>query len=419
MTRAAPIRVGPALGPAAFGEVRRAMELHHFKWDAQVGDATALARFPLIVSRATWDELAGLARGLAAELAEAEREIVGRPELFARIGVPRALARVLREGAPVGASGRVLRFDFHFTTEGWRISEVNSDVPGGFTEATHFTALMAKHTGAGRPPGDPTRALIDTVARAAGQRGVVALLSAPFYVEDQQVVSHLAARLRERGIAAHLCSVTQLRWQGGRAGVDTTRYQGPASAIVRFYQAEWLARLSCRAAWAPLFAGGITPVVNPGAAALTESKRLPLVFADLGASMPTWRRLLPETRAPEDAPFAGDEGWLIKSAYSNTGDTVSFRGAMSRAAWMRRVWTVRLRPGAWVAQRRFEVVPVETPDGPQAPCVGVYTIDGEVAGAYARITARPVIDFAAADVALLVDEGGPERRASGRVGGEP
>src|ERR1700761_1651507 len=36
---------------------------------------------------------------------------------------------------------------------------------------------------------------------------------------------------------------------------------------------------------------------------------------------------------------------------------------MSPTAWARRAWAVRLQPGAWVAQRRLEVVPVETPQG--------------------------------------------------------
>jgi hypothetical protein len=36
------------------------MELEHFKWDAQVGDATVLARFPLLFARSTWTELAEL-----------------------------------------------------------------------------------------------------------------------------------------------------------------------------------------------------------------------------------------------------------------------------------------------------------------------------------------------------------------------
>jgi hypothetical protein len=381
------------------------MELEHFKWDAQVGDTSTLARFPLVIARPTWEELVDLAERLAAELMEAERELLDRPELVTRLGLPRALLRVLcMGGTPTSAAARVLRFDFHFTTEGWRISEVNSDVPGGFTEATNFTRLVAEHSGAGRPPGDPTRRIVDAITRAAGPGGAVALLSAPGWVEDQQVVAHLAARLRARGLPAHLVSPHQLRWREGRAHAAMTRHDGPLQAIVRFYQAEWLAQLPRTEGWAPLFRGARTPVSNPGAAALTESKRLPLVFSRLRSPMPTWRRLLPETRAPEDAPWPRDDGWLLKAAYGNTGETVSIRSAMSRAAWARRAWSVRLRPGAWVAQRRFSVVPVETPDGLEAPCIGVYTVDGEAAGAYARITKHPVIDFRAADVALLVDD---------------
>jgi hypothetical protein len=104
-------------------------------------------------------------------------------------------------------------------------------------------------------------------------------------------------------------------------------------AIVRFYQAEWLARLHCRAAWAPLFRGGHTPVANPGSAALAESKRLPLVFEDLKASMTTWRQLLPETRAPEDAPFWRDEGWLVHRRPSGINACVRrFDGAWVRSS---------------------------------------------------------------------------------------
>ena len=40
---------------------------------------------------------------------------------------------------------------------------------------------------------------------------------------------------------------------------------------------------------------------NPGCAILTESKRLPLVWDQLGIALPTWKRLLPETRDPHAA----------------------------------------------------------------------------------------------------------------------
>jgi hypothetical protein len=42
------------------------------------------------------------------------------------------------------------------------------------------------------------------------------------------------------------------------------------------------------------------------------------------------------------------------------------------------------------------------------PCIGVYTIDGIAAGIYARIAARPVVDYRAIDVACLVEPDPPE-----------
>lgn len=61
-----------------------------------------------------------------------------------------------------------------------------------------------------------------------------------------------------------------------------------------------------------------------------------------------------------------------------------------------------LSPGAWVAQRRFETEVLETPLGPFYPCIWVFTVDGEVAGAYGRLSRGPVVDGFAIDAALLL-----------------
>jgi hypothetical protein len=54
-------------------------------------------------------------------------------------------------------------------------------------------------------------------------------------------------------------------------------------------------------------------------------------------------------------------------------------------------------------------VTLETPDGPMHACVGVYTIDGKAAGAYGRLSSKPVIDYTAVDVAVLVQDTHDER----------
>jgi hypothetical protein len=95
---------------------------------------------------------------------------------------------------------------------------------------------------------------------------------------------------------------------------------------------------------------------------------------------------------------------LLKTAFCNTGDTVSLRELMRPGEWLRTRLAARLSPGNWVAQRRFESVPVPTPVGPRHLCVGVYTVNGRTSGAYTRCSKKPVIDFAAADVALLLQD---------------
>jgi hypothetical protein len=403
------LRCGPSIENACFEHVVRSMALEHHKWDAQVGDVAALAAFPIVLSRDAWRELAAVATSLAAETVAMEDEIARRPQLHTHLGVPAALSRALtawgdeRRAAP---APRIMRFDFHPTPGGWRISEVNSDVPGGFTESSRFAALVADATRAGVVPGDAADAWCRAIARVASDDGEVALLSAPGWIEDAQVVAHLASRLRAMGLRAHLAQPQHLRWAAGRASLESDFARAPLDAIVRFYQAEWIVRLPTREAWVPLLGGTRTPVTNPGAAALTESKRLPLLWDELDAPSTTWRRTLPETRDPRGARGLLRGDWVLKPAYGNTGDDVTVRTAVSPGSWARCALSALARPSRWVAQRRFAVTSLDTPRGPLHPCIGVYVVDGRAAGAYGRLALGAVVDYAAIDAAVLVDEEG-------------
>jgi glutathionylspermidine synthase len=390
----------------AFADVVRTMALHHEKWDAQVGDFAALAPFPLVLAKSAWDRLASLAQALAYETLAMENELAGRPELWARLGVPVSLRRALRADAEepaAPAAARIMRFDFHPTEDGWRVSEVNSDVPGGFTESSRFAELIADGTGAGCPAGDAGHLWMETLVREVPTEGSVVLLSAPGWVEDAQVVAHLAARLRARGVRAYLLSPHQLRWVDRRAHFESDSRVVAADAIVRFYQAEWVAELACRDAWMPLFRGGRTPVSNPGCAALTESKRLPLLWAELDAPTAMWRGLTPEAFDPREARRLATGDWVLKPAFGNTGDGVLLRQRTSRSTWLRRSAAALVRPRRWVVQRRFPSIALESPMGPVHACVGVYVIDGQAAGAYGRVSSAAVIDYAAIDTAVLVE----------------
>jgi len=234
--------------------------------------------------------------------------------------------------------------------------------------------------------GKPGAAWADAALSAFGdgRSGVVGLLSAPGYMEDAQVVSYLGKLLRARRIETRLLGPAQLRWEAGQAFAQGS--EEPLLALLRFYQIEWLARSARGTGWPLFIAGSKTPVSNPGRAALSETKRFPLAWRHLQAVVPTWRDTLSETRAPHDVALDSSDEWVLKGSFSNCGDALLSRPWVSawqwRAAWARAL----LQPGNWVAQRRFEVVPMDSPMGPVRHCLGVYVVDGRAAGAYLRLS---------------------------------
>jgi glutathionylspermidine synthase len=392
------------LDDSAFASVRRRAIFECHKWDPQVGDVCTIARHPLVVTRLAWEEVVQLAKALAAETLAAEAELVNRPELHAALGLPGTLRRALRgarrHGAAMGAA-RIMRFDFHFTSEGWRISEVNCDVPGGMNEASGFPPLMSSHYPWAEAVGDPVAAYVSALARHAGPRGTVAFVHATSYSDDQQMIAFIARRLEAAGLAIHLASPSHLRWHDGWARLEAAWWQGPLDLIVRFFPAEWLDGLPGATDWPQLFAGSRTPLSNPATAILTQSKRLPLIWDRLRTPLTAWRALLPETRDPRDAPWLTADDWVVKPAFGRVGEGIGMRDLIDAKEMRRIARSARWRPTAWVAQRRFHTLPVQIGDARLFPCLGVYTLDEQVVGAYGRLAQRPLIDARAIDAAVL------------------
>ena len=401
-----PVFAGQPIAHLAFADLRQRMALDGGKWDPQVGDVDVLAPFPLLMPRSEWQQLAGRAESLTTETLAAEQEILRRPKLLNRLGLPRPIARVLRKAAtirPTPAAGRIMRFDFHYSTSGWRISEVNSDVPGGFCEGSAFTEMMAAHFSLA-PAGNPARAWTGVLADAAGPQGTVALLASHCYMEDQQITAFLARQLHALGVSAYLADPRQISWRDGSAYLSSPLHSGPVNVVLRFYPGDWLANRSRPPGWENYFIGGQTACANPGIALICESKRFPVVWDELKTPLPTWRQLLPESRDPRDCRWKNDDAWLLKGAFGDTGEGVCIRSQMTPKAWAAVARSVWWRPGNWVAQRQFADSTIPSPRGPVRACVGVYTVNGRAAGAYCRITDRPHIDFAAMDAGLLLTD---------------
>ena len=186
-----PWSVGAQLRPDDWESVRMRLMFDCCKWDIQSEDHSVVADFPLILEQEEWSSLAAYAEELTREVLAAERELLCRPDLHKILGLPESICRVFRKCAPekiaIGAA-RVMRFDFHFTPEGWRISEVNADVPGGFIEASGFAELMAEYYPGYSIPPNPAEAYEEAIAEATGEGGVIGLVHATAHCDDRQVM---------------------------------------------------------------------------------------------------------------------------------------------------------------------------------------------------------------------------------------
>lgn len=375
------------------------------KWNTQVEGRPLFCPFPLILDGPAWDQVARLASELARETLTAEGELLRRPDLHGRLGLPRALRRCLRrirgQGRTAGGL-RVLRFDFHWTPDGWRISEANTDVAGGFIEASGVTQLLASCYSGCRAGGDPADVLGEAIHRRCGAGSRVGLLHLSVHSEDRQTMLYLARRLEARGVTPCLLSPAQLRRRAGRFEAACDWDRGPLDLLFRFLPAEWLPQTLPTAAWEGLFADGRTVLCNPGHAVLSQSKRFPLVWDRLETPLPTWRSLLPDTRSPAEVPDLERGHWVLKPALGHEGHNVRLRAVTAPDDWRRIVRSVRRHPHGWAAQRRFDPIPLPTPEGLMYPCLGIYVIDGRVAGCYGRLASQPLIDVRSREVAVLV-----------------
>lgn len=390
------------LPDAEFERIRRRAIFDYCKWDPQVEDVCTVARYPLILRRDAWEELTALASALAREALRAESELLARPRLHRRLGLTRSLLRALGRAAdesPPQGVARLIRFDFHHTTGGWRISEGNTDVPGGLNEASGLPRLFAAHYSNAAPVGDPAEAYVDTLLEHPGTGQRVLLIHATAFSDDHQVMTYLARLLSARGASPVLASPANVFWQHGRARAPDG---APADSVTRFFPSEWLPALPSSCAWPRFFAGGATPMSNPASAVLTQTKRFPLVWDELKEPLPTWRALLPQTHDPRDVPWERGEDWVMKPALGRVGEGIAIPGLVSTGEWSRLRRDVRRRPGDWAAQERFDAPPLRVAGEAMYPGVGVYTVGEKVVGAYGRLARRPLIDARAADAAVLV-----------------
>jgi hypothetical protein len=366
-----------------------------------------LIDFPLLMKPGEWPKLARLAEKLSKEIAAAEQELLRRPELYDSLGLPADISEVLTGCGPKcrpKGFARVMRFDFHFTGDGWRFSEANADSAGGYIEAYGLTRAMAACYPGFSPPPNPAAAYAKAVEQFAEREAIVAFFHLGVRVTtwESEVLVDEVEKLGMRGV---LVSPRQLRWKSNIAQVSTPTGMVTPNLLIRAVAGYWLPNVLHRAGWVPLFCGSKTPISNPAHSILVGTKRLPLVRRELDTPMPTYRDFSPESRSPAEVPSTFQNEWVFKPTLGGGGKGIVVAGVTKKRMFKRIVEAARRDPIHWVAQRRFESLPVPTERGPGHVCLGVYTVDGVAVGAFGRIRAKPLIAHLAMSIPVLIPRG--------------
>jgi len=301
---------------------------------------------------------------------------------------------------------RLMRYDFHPSVDGrWVVTEVNSDVPGGFAESSLLPELARKTIN--MPELEYVsfgEEMVKNINRLLNKKGIIMMVHCTCFSDDRQVMQYLGDRLEKEGYKVIYGAADHINFKEKQAYCILDNNNVKIDLIFRFTPLEWLIQMKPRR-WDGYF-NNITKSCNHPIAIYAQSKRFPLVWNDLenaGISMKTWRSLSPETLEIKD--LGNKEGFIYKPVYGRVGERISIKEACRGDEYTKIINDVKKHPKQYLAQKKFESLPLKGEDSKEYHvCLGAYTIEGEVAGYYARISKYPRIDSYAADIPVLIEK---------------
>lgn len=371
-----------------------------YKWDPQVEDHNTISKHVILMSRKAAMELSSLAEQLSRETMELEEELADKLHLAKDLELPKKIYRDLKHMSyNPNKNVRLMRFDFHPTADGWAVSEVNSDVPGGFSESCILPEIANEYFPMYSPFGNVASSLLNSFKSKISTNGTVALVHATSYSDDRQVMQFLGDYFNNNGINTVFAGPDLIRWENKKAYSVVKGKEGELDGIIRFFPLEWLSNLPRHARSGYYDCDAIC--CNHPIAMLAQSKRLPLIWDNLKTETSVWKRLLPETINPKLIK-SGTDNWIYKPALGRVGEGISIREVLQEKEFKKIEKAARRNPKDWIAQRMFKSQPLEVEGEMFHLCIGVFTVDGKFSGFYGRVSPYARIDDKAKDIPILV-----------------
>ncbi|AMC94400.1 glutathionylspermidine synthase [Erysipelothrix larvae] len=378
-----------------------------YKWDPQFLDNNTIARHVLVLSKQEHQELKSLTESLSKETIEAETIINQNLNLTKKLGLSRKIKKDIKNMTNYDPHLhiRLMRYDFHPVVQGgWALSEVNSDVPGGFAEASLMPQIASKyfpsHTFTVHSFGERMGEAVKEKVRRGGR---IMMVHCTSYSDDRQVMQFLGDQLKASGYDIIYGAADHLKFENTQAMSILDNHEGKIDGIIRFTPLEWLIDIKPKH-WGGYF-NTLTPSCNHPIAEFAQSKQFPLIWDDLaqvGVDLPTWKKLLPETVTVREAK--GKEGFIYKPVWGRVGEGITIKEACRGDEYDKIMKDVRRHPKRYIAQKKFESKAlIDDENKPYHVCLGAYSINGKGAGYYARISESPRIDSHAQDIPVLVE----------------
>ena len=393
-----------------YNEYKLDVMLDCYKWDPQFCDNNTVAKYALVLSEKEHEELKLLTEKLIKETTEAENFLNKNLKYTKALEIPNKFRSDIKSMKNYNPDKhiRLMRFDFHPTLENkWAVSEVNSDVPGGFAEATLMNRKSLEYLSNENyyaiSFGD---FLVDAIKKKVRQGGRIMLVHCTSYSDDRQVMQFLGDKLSGMGYEVIYAAADQLKFENGKAISILNNREGEVDGIIRFSPLEWVADMKTKN-WHGYF-DTETVSCNHPIAIFAQTKRFPFVWDLLeskGIDLSTWRELLPETLEVNDKKV--DDKFIYKPVYGRVGENISIKEACKDDEYKKILKDVKRHPKKYLAQKKFNSRPLTNEDGEEFHvCIGSYGVENSHAGYYARISRSPRIDSYAADIPVLIEKEG-------------
>lgn len=379
-----------------------------YKWDPQFCDNNTLSKYVLVLTKDENEELIELTKKLDKETRLAEEYLNKNIKISKKLALPKKILEQIpnMQNYDRTQNIRLMRYDFHPDINGnWVVTEVNSDVPGGFAESSLLPELARKtiniselkYTSFGEK-------MVEAINNKLNKIGTIMMVHCTCFSDDRQVMQYMGDRLEKEGYKIIYGAADHINFKEKQAYCILDNNQEKIDLIFRFTPLEWLIQMKPRR-WDGYF-NCTTISCNHSIAIYAQSKRFPFVWDDLekaGIQMKTWRNLLPETL--EVKKSWKKTGFIYKPVYGRVGERISIKEACKGDEYKKIIKDVKRHPKQYLAQKKFESLPLKGDDGKEYHvCLGSYTIEGEHAGYYARISEYPRIDSYAADIPVLIEK---------------